>query len=450
MKNRILPIPFMFLISAMAFGQSYLGMEADNFSGLHGVIFNPANITDSRLKAEFNIVSADAFMGSDYLPLSLDNITNLIEDSDDGYTTFPSDNNQFLVNADILNFSFMFNLSERHSIGLLTKTRAVNNYNNVSGRLLESFADGFPNEDFDFNMNDLDGTSHLWSEIGLAYGRTIFERDYHFVKGGIILKYLLGWIFAQGHSEALTGDYDTAQRRLNTNGAFSYLITYDTDQDFTTDELTPGFGMDLGFVYEYRPRSTNYSPGNQNERAINKYKFKVGMALLDFGSIKYKAVEQSEYDLNASVDTGGFDSGFEEKLDENYSKSTVLGDVTAVLPTSLRINIDYSFTKNIFASINYTQSLNPQNGHYNNNTLNLITVAPRFESKYISLYTPINYSNLGGITFGAGLRAGPLFVGSGTLFSTLFSKKPDLANVYLGLKIPLYQRTTIKPRRRRR
>ena len=316
--------------------------------------------------------------------------------------------------------------------------------------LFESFIDGFPNEDFDFDMQNLDGTTHVWGEIGLVYGRTILDWNTHFLKGGITLKYLLGGVFAQGNAETLTGDYDSAQRTLNTNGAFSYLLNYDSDADFTSDELTPGYGMDLGFVYEYRPRTRSFSPGNEDARGINKYQFKVGVALLDFGTIKYKDVERSTYNLDASVDTNNFASDFEQKLDDNYTRIDTQGNAKTYLPTSLRLNADYSFTKNIYASVNYTLSLNPKTGLYNGNTLNILSLTPRFESKIFSFYAPINYSNLGKLSFGAGLRAGPLFLGSGTLFSSLFSKKGDLATAYFGLKIPLYHRTTVKPRRRRR
>ncbi|MEO9893367.1 DUF5723 family protein [Aurantibacter sp.] len=451
MKKQIL-VPYFLLLSTITFGQSFLGMESDNYSGIHGAIFNPANLADSRSKIDVNIISADAFAGTDYTPLSLDNIKILLEDSGSGNSIerFPSDNNQVILNADVLGTSFMFSLNEKSSIGLISRIRAVNNYNNINGQVLESFADGFPSDDYSFNMENLDGTTHAWVEYGLVYGRTVFEKDYHFLKAGMTLKYLLGGIFAQGNSETLSGDYNANQQTLNTNGSFSYIINYDSDDENTSYSLSPGFGMDIGFVYEYRPRSSGYASRNGDERGANKYLFKVGVALTDFGRIKYKDVELNTYNLNSSISTNNLSDSFEDKLDDNYSKTTTIGEATAMLPTSLRINGDYRFTKNIYTSINFTLSLNPKNGLYNNNTLNLISIAPRFESKFVSLYTPVNYSNLSGLTFGAGLRMGPLIVGSGTLFSSLFSKKPDLANVYVGLKVPMFHDKAKNPKKRRR
>lgn len=449
MKKFSILTTFLFF-TTIGFSQSYLGMESDNYSGIHGVLFNPANITDSRLKIDFNILSVDALVGTDYLALTFDNITKFIEEepTTGAAEKFPSNTNQFLISADIIGPSFMFNLSEKHSFGLISRARVYNNFNNINGEFLESLADGFPTENFDVDMQNLHGSTHIWGEIGLAYGRTILEKDYHFIKGGITLKYLLGGVFAQGNSDALTANYDATQNTLTSDGAFSYLLNYDADTEFTSDKLSPGFGADIGFVYEYRPRSSRFSANGEDERGTNKYKVKVGLALLDFGSITYKDVEEDVYNITNTVNTNNFSGDFVGKLDDNYTKTSTLGDATVALPASLRINVDYNVMPKVYASINYTQSLSKKNGLYKNNALNLVTLTPRFESKILSFYTPINYSNLGGLTFGAGLRAGPLFVGSGTLFSSLFSKKADLANIYVGLKIPLYQPKNPKNKRR--
>lgn len=452
MKKFILPLLLLFSIP-LAHSQSYIGMEADNFIGIHGVLFNPATIADSRTKFDLNLLSVDVLVGTDYLPLTFENITKFVEDSgeDGDYQKYPSNSNQFVVTTDVLGPSLMLSLSEKHSIAIISRARLFNNYKNVNGQFLESMVDGFPDENFEVAMQNLNGTTHVWGEVGLAYGRTVFEQDYHFIKAGVTLKYLLGGVLAQGNSESLSATYDAAQSTLTSEGLFSYLLNYDSDTEYTTDKLTPGFGADLGVVYEYRPRDSRFSPNGEDERGFNKYKLKVGISLMDFGTITYKDLEQDTYNLNTTVSATNLDGDFEGKLEENYTKTTTVGDAKVVLPASLRVNVDYSFTRNLYASINFTQSLAKTNATYTNNALGLLTITPRFESKLFGLYTPINYSSLGGITFGAGLRLGPLLVGSGTLFSSLFSKKADMANVYIGLKVPFYQsRNSISKRKNKR
>ena len=237
--------------------QSYPGFADDNYNGIHGVVGNPANIADSRVSVDINLFSIQAMVATDYLPLTFDNITTLAEDFtfDDSFTRFPSQSNNVLVNADVLGPSFMFGINEKSSIGISTRARAINNYNNINGELLESIIDGFPATGFSFDQNNLDGTTHFWGEIGLSYGRVIYDADNHFIKGGLTLKYLLGAGVAQGTSENMSGAFDANSNSVNLNGDFSYLVSFDED-DFQVD-LTPGYGMDIGFVYEYRPRSTS-------------------------------------------------------------------------------------------------------------------------------------------------------------------------------------------------
>ena len=84
---------------------------------------------------------------------------------------------------------------------------------------------------------------------------------------------------------------------------------------------------------------------------------------------------------------------------------------------------------------------------YNNNRLNLVTLTPRYESRFLGAYLPISYSSLGNTAFGFGLRLGPLIVGSGTIISNLTSKKAQAANVYVGLKIPIYHKKKKKSKK---
>ncbi|HRO71310.1 MAG TPA: DUF5723 family protein, partial [Chitinophagaceae bacterium] len=79
--------------------------------------------------------------------------------------------------------------------------------------------------------------------------------------------------------------------------------------DFDADKLTSfqstGFGGDIGFVYEYRPGHEKYKLDSNNyRRDLNKYKFRIGMALLDIGSVKYKRDMQRSGAYDIEVNSG--------------------------------------------------------------------------------------------------------------------------------------------------
>lgn len=48
------------LLAEIITAQSYVGLLEDNYNGVHGVISNPANIADSRLKLDINLVGVSA------------------------------------------------------------------------------------------------------------------------------------------------------------------------------------------------------------------------------------------------------------------------------------------------------------------------------------------------------------------------------------------------------
>jgi len=447
MKKHIVIVLALFAF-AISHAQSYIGLEADNYAGVHGLIFNPANVVDSRMQLDINLATVDGLFGTDYLDLNLSNATKLLSgefEFDEDLDRFPKEDNKFLLNADIVGPSFMFNLSPKSSIGLITRVRAIMNVNNVNGELFENLADEFDlTQDFNFNMEETNTTTHVWGEVGLTYGRVLIDKEKNFLKGGVTLKHLVGAGIAQGNSNSINGDFNSVTNQFTSSGSLEYNTTLDPDDDYSFEDTSSGFGMDLGLVYEFRPKFMNYNPDEDDYRGKNKYKLKISASLTDIGSITYEDVETENYNLNASFNGATeFDKDFQELLDDNYTSTTTVEDVKVKLPTTLRLNADYSFSKNFFTSVNLVQSLNDKNEAYSTRTLSMFSITPRYESKIFSLFMPISFNEYGS-AIGAGIRLGPLMIGSNSIITNLTSKEAKLANVYAGLKIPIYQRNKIK------
>ncbi len=441
MNNNLSPFWILLFISYQVISQSYPGFDNDNYNGIHGVMVNPANIADSRLNIDVNLFSISAIGATDYTVLSLTNVKELI--GDNGFATletFPSNTNEVLANLELLGPSFMFNLGEKQSLGIISRFRGINNYNNVNGQLLEGIVDGFPSENFDFEQNNLDGTTHFWGEIGVSYGRVLYnDLERHYLKGGITLKYLLGAGIAQGSSQTLSGNYDAGTDQVNLEGDFDYLISYDEGQEINDyfNDFTPGIGMDIGLVYEFRTRNSRMSGVNDDPRALNKYKVKVGVSLLDYGAIKYKQLTLNKYTLNASVSAEEVENDFIEAIENNATVNTIEGDVIAALPTSLRLNIDYQVMDRLYINLDLNQTMVDKRALFNNHRLNLLSLTPRYETKNVSAYIPVSYSELGAMAVGVGFRIGPLMVGSGSIISNLIADSSQMTNAYIGLKIPI-------------
>ncbi|PCE63275.1 DUF5723 family protein [Sediminicola luteus] len=456
MKKFLTPVLFFCMLHGLL-AQSYTGFLTDNYSGVHGLIANPANIADSRFKTDINLIGVSALGGNDLYSVRF---KDLFEDDfnfeEDAEKSTKSSNNG-IAHVDVLGPSFMFNLNPKSSIAIFTRARAMVNINDVNGENLDTLIDGFDEEqDFMIDEEDLYGNAHGWAEIGVTYARILYQKDAHFVKGGISLKYLQGFGQAYGSGENLSVDYDADGITIPGQGTVGSItstgnLRYGFSENLQEDDFevlkgVNGFGADIGFVYEWRPDKDKYllnDPDNGPYLAkyANKYKLKAGLSLTDFGSIKYPNGTEKLYDINATIDEDAFDDydTLEEALDDLYTEVSSQNAVTAKLPTMLHANVDYSFTNHFYLNLNTDLSLVSKSRVDANRQLNEVALTPRYESKWFSFYSPIRMVEQFGFQWGAGLRAGPLYIGSGSVLTVLLSDKFNSADVYAGLKIPVYQ-----------
>ena len=421
-----------------SFSQSYIGLNADNYSGIHGVVYNPSNIVGSNFKADVNIASFSALVGSDYFGINFSDIVSGSSfDFSEDTERFISDNNNFFLNADVLGPSFMFNLNKKSSIGIITRGRAFFNLNNINGELFETIEDEFESDnDIMFDSQNLNGTIHAWAEIGLAYGRILMDKQDHILKGGVTLKYLQGGGALFVSSPGFMGQYDRSSETLTTQGELNYGSSEDFDSDdLDLSNLTSGFGMDLGFTYQWHPDRENDSIPIYRDQ----YKLKVGLSITDIGSINYKNAELTSYDVNNTVDTSNYEE-LEEFLDDNYNNTTRFQDTKIQLPTALHLLVDYRIAKKWLVSAQANLSMVKKDKEFTNSIINTITIAPRLETKWFSFYTPLSFRQYGDFAFGGGFRLGPLSVGSGSIFSNLLSDSSKTTDIFLGLKVPIYRK----------
>ncbi|WP_378188275.1 DUF5723 family protein [Aquimarina sp. W85] len=442
------------LSSIVANAQSYIGYLSDNYSGVNSVIVNPANIADSRFKTDINLVGASAFLGNDYYSVKLDNVFDSDFNFDDDGKKSPSDNNNILGNVDILGPSFMFNLNPKSSIAVFTRARVFYSVNEVNGKTYESIEDGFDdNEDFIIDEKDVFLTGNAWAEVGVSYARILMNKEQHFLKGGLSVKYMqgLGNAYASGRNVTVNYDADGSGTTgsIDTTGEVTYGYSSNVEDDFDEFEVLSGangVAFDLGFVYEWRPDHASYmikdSKGNAYApKDINKYKVKFGLSVTDLGAIKYKDATEEIYDITNSINEDDFDDidGFQDKLENFYTRTSVRNATKAVLPTALHLTADWNINNHFYVNLNSDLSLTSKNKENTSRVANSLSLTPRFESKWFSFYSPISMMQHSGFQWGAGLRAGPLYVGSGSILSLLISDESKAADIYVGLKVPVYQ-----------
>jgi hypothetical protein len=195
---RTMIAPSLLFTSFIGFSQDYSGYRTGNYTGVNGVFFNPANIADSRYRWDVNLVSVSALGGNNQASFKLKNLSesfnaDSLENQLYGRNAGPTSG---LMSVSVLGPSFMFNATKKTAIAITSRARVMANVQEVDGTLLQQVVDGYTSDaglpytitsaqNMRINMN-------AWSEFGASLGQIIMDKNKHFLKGGITLKYLAG------------------------------------------------------------------------------------------------------------------------------------------------------------------------------------------------------------------------------------------------------------------
>jgi outer membrane protein OmpA-like peptidoglycan-associated protein len=359
--------------------------------------------------------------------------------------------------------SFMLKLSPKHSIALTGRTRFIGNVNNLSDQLIESIenVEEFSNQTTPFNNSSASLNVNAFVETGLTYARVVLDKERHFLKGGLTVKRLSGLYSAYMHlkdmdytvQENAEGDINVKANNLDLQYGYSRINTDDLDNDLQ-DALTfkapgTGWGFDVGFTYEFRPDIDKYrytmNGVEQLDNRKNKYKYRIGFALMDLGGIKYaqaqhvRAYNIVRRDYNIPLDSlDGLEGDAMDKV-FNVQPNERTTSFKSGLPTALHLNFDYRLANKIYLNAAIIQNLRGKFA-VGSRYASVASVTPRIEMKWFELSTPVTlFNNYQQLAVGSMVKLGPLFVGSDNLMAVAGLGKPFGADVYMGLTMPIFK-----------
>lgn len=422
-------------------GQSYFGFRDDNYVGIQGVLFNPSAIVDSKFRSDITISSVSATGQNDLYGVNIADVFDggysLETDASKNFKT----NNRGNLNIDILGPSFMMNITPEHSIGIFTRVRSVTNLTGINGQLIDEVnKDVDASNNFLFTGGNPNGVTNSWAEIGASYGTILVDEDVHFIKAGLTIKYLMAGVnnYINGNNLSVAYEKDNvipSQSEYLSTGTLKTAASYDYNagKDPKFDMSSAGVGIDLGFTYEYRT--------NCHTCIGNRYKLKAAASITDFGKLNYKNVIENTYNLAGRVTQDDIDNASDifQFFNDHYTKVSSQKGVKANLPTALHANFDWNIDNKFYLNLSGDFGLVDAQKINGTAIANSVTFTPRYETRQFSFYIPLTYMEYSGTQIGTGFRAGPLFIGSGSLISNLFSNNSKASNVYVGLKIPIYQ-----------
>jgi predicted nuclease with TOPRIM domain len=213
-----------------------------------------------------------------------------------------------------------------------------------------------------------------------------------------------------------------------------------------------GAGVDMGFMYEYRPGiEAKYNGISGCEREINRtYRWKFGASLTDVGFISYTG---SAYAVNASNANYTADSIFSIQqtyggVPSNINQFDQIGNAASTLgslpessfisytPMALNMQWDYRFSK-WHVGAYWIHNLKPLDmpGLRRASTLSFV---PRYQTERFEYGFPVSFVNdYSQMNVGAYLRVGPLVVGTNNLSGWskyLGNTGTQSANFYIGFR----------------
>ncbi len=451
-KSVVFLLGILMCLSASA--QSFIGYGYDNYSGVNGMLLNPSVIADSKYKVNVNILAVSAYGGTNAYSINRKNLFDFkfshLSDGNGYYKSTSSDYKYTYFNTDILGPSAMVSLTSKDAFGLLTRMRTVGNEYNLGNPLFQLL--GNPNPDF-YNTNivnrSLQMKANAFAEAGVSYARVLMKDDHSELKFGITGKYIAGLAYASVWSGPLMVNINPQNTIEQLSGNMTAQFSSNLDnlgsgssngiQDALNNRSGNGWGLDLGFTYELK------QSGDPSQT-----KLRIGVSITDLGQMKYNnSPDGATYAMNVDGhNTSELTKASSETFNDYFNRLKTQGLLTTLsstntasvkLPTAVHLNADYEIYKRIYINadimINMLATTNPVSPNY----VSTVTVTPRLEKKWFSIYSPVSYNAEGQLNWGAGFRFGPLFVGSGSVLSSLMKEKIQTADAHVGLTIPIFQ-----------
>ena len=486
---------FFVFITFKTHAQQWLGISGSNYAGTNSVYNNPANITDSRYKLYVNLLANDIFVSNNYVgynaPYSmLKLLTNSAEQEyrnsknvivfKNSYYDINPDGEPYHLNMsdDLRGPSFLYTINPKRSFGMLTRVRTILNFTGASlplANLIRLGTDTLLLKNQDFALSGTTVNINSYAELGISYGQILKDEDEDFIKVGITLKRVVGIYNAhisirEANYEVINDPAEPKEQILRVNhlkADYGYTIedSYKNSKPsfpwiLGNQSAGSGWGMDVGFVYEYRPNVRKFTYREKGKRKLdpskNKYEFKIGISILDIGGINYNNpyyVSNWEVDLN-NKQFNSTDVSMVKGLDDTFNRinKTVglsddknLHNFTTGLPTALQINLDYHLKDKFYVNSLWVQGLRG-NPSISMKVPSSLSITPRWEGKWIEVAMPFALlDNYNTFTFGLATRLGPLFFGTDNLGSFLNISHPKGTDLYVGLSIPIFNKPPTLP-----
>lgn len=480
--KKLLFIIFLLGTNLAVFAQFQTGINSSNYAGVMGITINPSytnylnNGTDFMLfngsvtainnglymnrKPITRLLSADVLSAfTDKETAKKESMTETFDRVFDVKRDLKAKNYIF---ADVTMYgpSFLINY-RKHSFGLLTSFKANSSSVNLPGEIITFLLKGVGAADIQgktVKLNTMTSGSLVYTDIGLNYSYEITNNFKSTSRLGITAHYLNGinsLIFEDMGKTTWNFIGDSTILTTSGNFRYNYAATKSAVYSELLESRGKGFAFDLGYSYtrkkKGRPTRITVCPNIRyggKIREYQEYKWKLGVALMDIGYIKFdnQAVSNSYENVNGPVRNldlafyGGLFS-LDRALRFNFNGTPNViyktdNSFTHFTPMRLNAQFDYYYSNHLFFNVSASQRINPPSIH-SMHYPNIISASVRYEELRYEIGLPISLIEYQYPVVGLNFRIGPFYMGTNHLPEIIGLKKIKGVDVYMGLKINL-------------
>ena len=446
-----LTIVFM-MVGFQGGAQDWTGFNTDNFAGVNRMQINPASIATTPYKVDVNII------GADLIGYNADIITNFkiadeVNEVGEGtfFRSFEDGETDYLVSGQAILPSAIVSLDSVSALGFSMRVRTKYNVETGDTRISDLIRNDFDVPELVgevFSNAFVAGAVDNWIEYNFTYARELLHKDHHKLRVGITPKLITavgsGYIRLSDLSFGLQ-DQDTL---VDVSGSLEFGYSRDLQQTFDGEFdffQNTAFGINIGVEYEFadtreypKKNPWDYHPG---------YRFKIGVAYIDQGTLKFDKTDDS-FDYNVNVNEFSLNSIREidsveelaDTLNSAFTSQETDPTFKVKLPATLAFQIDYHIKGPFY--VNFSPFIGLRGGErklFEVRNPSSYALTFRYEKRRFAAALPLFNNSISGTQVGVYLRWGPLVLGSTNAFSGLFNGEGNRINLYTAIKLSFWK-----------
>lgn len=428
---------------------AYNGIRTSKRAGILGATINPASLANMPQKVDVHLFGFDINLVNNVV--NTGDLSKIDSFKDVFLNNVTPDGLTVRVNIDVMGPGAAYAINKKMTVGLFSRARiqmAMNNIDIATAKAIGN-AETIENATLPYTtprINNMSMNLVGWAEVGGSFAMKLYDSKQHSLSGGASIK----GIFPGGYANAFLTNFkatiDTASsgnvRISNADGSIGmeYSGSNDPLESLTSNLIgsPKGIGFDLGATYEYKNKKTG------------EYILKIGASILDIGSMGFSMNSKNSRSFRINPSTTIDPKTIQgDNMDEVINNIKASGFATEVpvdshqslsLPTAFNLTADWNIWKPFYLTFHMQQSMTNKDDPRSLQAANFICITPRISYRVFEAYIPVSFASLEGTNIGAGIKVGPLYIGSSSLISAAILNNAKALDGHFGFRIGIGNR----------